>query len=203
MTQTRSRKEHILDVAAHLFSERGYPKTALEEIADECGITKPAIYYHFKDKQSLYEAVLCQRFNLIAEKILQETQKEDPVEAIRAYVETFGRYLLEDGDFGAIFARELADGAQSLPENCIKNLSVILGRLNEILREGKRRGLFREENPFMIQLMIVSTLTNYQTTAALRKTVLERLDGAKEHINPNLEDIIPNLSEKIQKALTC
>ncbi|WP_456431780.1 TetR/AcrR family transcriptional regulator [Nitratifractor sp.] len=203
MSQTRSRKAHILDVAARLFSQRGYPKTALEEIAEECGITKPAIYYHFKDKQSLYEAVLCQRFSLISEKILQETRKEDPVEAIGAYVETFGRYLLEDTDFGAIFARELADGAQDLPETCIKNLSIILGRLDEILQEGKSRGIFHTENPFMIQLMIVSTLSNYQTTATLRKRVLEQLDGDTEHINPDLKDIIPNLSEKIQKAITC
>ena len=203
MTRSRSSKERIIDAAARLFAHRGYAETALEEIAGECGITKPAIYYHFKDKQSLYGAVLCQRFSLISEKILQETQREDPLEAIHAFVETFGRYLLEDRDFGAIFARELAGGLQAFPRTCIKNLSVILGRLDAILQEGKRRGIFREENPFMIQLMIVSTLINYQTTAALRKTVLEHIDGAKEHINPDLEDIIPNLSEKIRKALTC
>jgi len=203
MPSVRTRKEKIVDAAARFFARKGYNKTVLEDIAGECGITKPAIYYHFKDKLALYEAVLCPRFNLIAAKIVEETHREDPRRALQAYVETFGNYLLEDRHFGAIFARELADGAYSLPESCIKSLSLILGRLDEILQQGRKEGVFGEENPFMIQLMIVSTLSNYQTTRELRERVQRRLDGAKEHINPQLEDVIPNLSEKILKALTC
>ncbi|ADV45835.1 TetR/AcrR family transcriptional regulator [Nitratifractor salsuginis] len=203
MNKNLSKKDRIVDAAARLFARHGYSKTVLEDVAGACGITKPAIYYHFKDKQALYEAVLCQRFALIARKIDEETRKEDPLRALEAYVETFGYYLIEDPHFGTIFARELADGARDLPERCIKNLSQILKRLDEILQEGRERKLFHEENPFMIQLMIVSTLSNYQSTYELREKVLRHLDGEKEHINPELEDIIPNLREKILKALTC
>lgn len=203
MIKRRSKKDKILDVAAHLFSQNGYSKTALEEIASECKITKPAIYYHFKDKQELYEAVICKRFALISEKIVIETKNLSPTQAIEAYVKTFGYYLIEDIDFGAIFARELADGANSLPKKCIKNLSIILERLDEILLQGQKLGIFQKENPFMIQLMIVSTLTNYQTTHRLRKDVLAQIDGEKEHINPDLSDIINDLAQKIKKALVC
>ncbi len=203
MVKPQSKKEAILEVSAHFFANKGYIKTTLDEIASECSITKPAIYYHFKDKQNLYEAVLCKRFALISEKILNETQKDNPTDALEAYVKTFGYYLIEDIDFGAIFARELADGANNLPKKCIKNLSIILERLDEILLQGKRVGAFQEENPFMIQLMIVSTLTNYQTTHKLRKDVLSQLNGTKEHINPELSDIIDNLAQKIKKALIC
>jgi TetR/AcrR family transcriptional regulator len=203
MKKTVSKKDRIVDEAARLFARHGYTKTALDEVAGACGITKPAIYYHFKDKQALYEAVLCRRFALISKQIDEETRHKGPIQALEAYIETFGHYLLEDPYFGAIFARELADGARDLPERCIKNLSLILRRLDEILREGRARKLFHEENPFMIQLMIVSTLTNYQITQELRERVLRQIDGDKEHINPELADIIPELQEKIIKALTC
>jgi AcrR family transcriptional regulator len=203
MKKNLSRKDRIVDAAARLFAQHGYSRTVLDDVAGECGITKPAIYYHFRDKQALYEAVLCQRFALISQKIDEETRKEDPLQALEAYVETFGRYLIEDPHFGAIFARELADGARDLPERCIKSLSLTLRRLDEILQVGREHKLFHEENPFMIQLMIVSTLTNYQSTRELRERVLRQLDGKNEHINPELRDILPNLREKILKALTC
>lgn len=48
----------ILDEARTLFLERGFAATSMQEIADAVGMTKPALYYHFKDKQELLLAVL-------------------------------------------------------------------------------------------------------------------------------------------------
>jgi AcrR family transcriptional regulator len=51
-------RERILDEARSLFLERGFAATSMQEIADAVGMTKPALYYHFKDKQDLLVAVL-------------------------------------------------------------------------------------------------------------------------------------------------
>jgi AcrR family transcriptional regulator len=48
----------ILDEARHLFLTKGYAETSMQEIADAVRMTKPALYYHFKDKQDLLLAVL-------------------------------------------------------------------------------------------------------------------------------------------------
>lgn len=45
--RTRAR---ILEVALRLFSDKGYDATSLQDIADEMGLTKPAVYYHYKGK---------------------------------------------------------------------------------------------------------------------------------------------------------
>ncbi|RLG40983.1 MAG: TetR/AcrR family transcriptional regulator, partial [Thermoproteota archaeon] len=45
-----SKKELILATAIEHFSRFGYELTTLDSIAKECSITKPAIYYHYKDK---------------------------------------------------------------------------------------------------------------------------------------------------------
>ncbi|MFI9721100.1 TetR/AcrR family transcriptional regulator [Streptomyces sp. NPDC052396] len=54
-------RERIQEVALRLFLDQGYEKTALREIADELGVTKAALYYHFKTKEDilagLFEAV--------------------------------------------------------------------------------------------------------------------------------------------------
>ncbi len=46
-------KETIRTVALELFGERGYDKTSLREIAERLGVTKAAVYYHFKSKEEI------------------------------------------------------------------------------------------------------------------------------------------------------
>ncbi|MEV8326595.1 TetR/AcrR family transcriptional regulator [Kitasatospora sp. NPDC059811] len=49
-SDTRSR---IIEVSLELFSEQGYEQTSLREIADRLGVTKAALYYHFKTKDDI------------------------------------------------------------------------------------------------------------------------------------------------------
>ncbi|MFB6888676.1 TetR/AcrR family transcriptional regulator [Kitasatospora sp. NPDC056327] len=49
-SDTRAR---IVAIALELFSEQGYERTSLREIADRLGVTKAALYYHFKTKEDI------------------------------------------------------------------------------------------------------------------------------------------------------
>ncbi len=46
-------RQRIQDIALELFAERGYEKTSLREIAEQLGVTKAALYYHFRTKEDL------------------------------------------------------------------------------------------------------------------------------------------------------
>ncbi|MGV9403588.1 TetR/AcrR family transcriptional regulator [Streptomyces sp. NPDC003667] len=46
-------RQRIQDVALELFAEQGYEKTSLREIAERLGVTKAALYYHFKTKEEI------------------------------------------------------------------------------------------------------------------------------------------------------
>ncbi|WP_067692500.1 TetR/AcrR family transcriptional regulator [Nocardia jejuensis] len=46
-------RERIRAVAMELFTERGYEKTSLREIAERLGVTKAALYYHFRTKEDI------------------------------------------------------------------------------------------------------------------------------------------------------
>jgi AcrR family transcriptional regulator len=48
-----STRERILDIALELFTEQGYDKTSLRDIAERLGTTKAALYYHFKSKSDI------------------------------------------------------------------------------------------------------------------------------------------------------
>jgi TetR/AcrR family acrAB operon transcriptional repressor len=80
--ETRS---SILDAAERVFHEKGVASASLEEIAAAADVTRGAIYWHFKDKAELFDAMM-QRVVLPAEDLLEqagEQVKSDPLELLR------------------------------------------------------------------------------------------------------------------------
>jgi AcrR family transcriptional regulator len=51
-------REAILDTSAKLFSQQGYNGVSIRDIAQACGMTNAALYYHFKNKDDLFLAVV-------------------------------------------------------------------------------------------------------------------------------------------------
>lgn len=82
-------RQRIQDVALELFSEHGYEKTSLREIAEKLGVTKAALYYHFKTKEdiviSLFQDLARPIDELIAWAEEQPRTLETKNEIIRRY----------------------------------------------------------------------------------------------------------------------
>jgi AcrR family transcriptional regulator len=57
-SEGRDLHQQILESARRLFIEQGYHGLAMRQIAESLGVTKAALYYHFKDKEELFLAVL-------------------------------------------------------------------------------------------------------------------------------------------------
>ncbi|MCP2339375.1 TetR/AcrR family transcriptional regulator [Actinomadura rupiterrae] len=53
-------REQIRKVALELFAEQGYEKTSLREIAERLGVTKAALYYHFKTKEDIVSSLFAE-----------------------------------------------------------------------------------------------------------------------------------------------
>jgi AcrR family transcriptional regulator len=56
--QAEQTRQQILDTAQRLFADLGYDATSLQMIADEMGLTKAAVYYHFRAKSDLLQAAM-------------------------------------------------------------------------------------------------------------------------------------------------
>jgi AcrR family transcriptional regulator len=90
-TDTRDR---ILEVAARLFSERGFAGTSIRDIADALGVTKAALYYHFPSKDAILGELVAQ-----------------PLAAVRAVLEEPHR--LTDRAGREVFIRKAVDALSS------------------------------------------------------------------------------------------
>ncbi|MES1162331.1 MAG: TetR family transcriptional regulator [Rhizobacter sp.] len=56
--EAQATRSHILDTAEQVFEQRGVSGTSLHEIAKAAGLTRGAIYWHFKDKADLFNAMM-------------------------------------------------------------------------------------------------------------------------------------------------
>jgi AcrR family transcriptional regulator len=69
------RRQQIADVAAELFSKRGFSGTTTKEIADKAGVSEAIIFRHFATKHDLYAAILDQKVHVAVGRV-QEHLKE-------------------------------------------------------------------------------------------------------------------------------
>jgi len=95
-------RERLMEAALGLFTERSFVDVPIHEIAEAAGMTRSAPYYHFRNKEELYAAVMKRQFqnlyNGISERLAQaETFRDSLIAVIDVVVEMsrtpFGRFM--------------------------------------------------------------------------------------------------------------
>lgn len=90
-TDTRAR---IQQVALDLFAQHGYEKTALREIAERLGVTKAALYYHFKTKEDIVVSIVEDGAAKLDDLIAWATDQPQTVETRREIVRRYAELML-------------------------------------------------------------------------------------------------------------
>ena len=148
-----SKKDEIIKIALKHFAKTGYENTSLEEIANDLDMTKPAIYYHFKNKRELYNQIFLKYF----ETIKFENDLKD-------YIYKMGGFFIKNPEIAKLFSKELSSEMEHLDIETIKVVSKTLKTLSEIVKD-------KNVNPFFIQTLIVASFTTYINTLAVRKKI--------------------------------
>ncbi|MFI2646333.1 MULTISPECIES: TetR/AcrR family transcriptional regulator [Micromonospora] len=105
---TGGTRQRIQAVALELFTEQGYEKTSLREIAERLNVTKAALYYHFKSKDEIVSSFVDDRLRRMDELI--EWAATQPA-TLATRRELIGRYA------DAIFAGELPSVMRFFEQN--------------------------------------------------------------------------------------
>ena len=88
-TREKNTKERILEEALKLFSQSGYMGTSMNDIAAELGVTKAALYKHYKSKQEILESIVERMNQMDAERAKKyEMPEGNMAEVIAGYKDT-------------------------------------------------------------------------------------------------------------------
>src|SRR5689334_20820974 len=102
--------DQILRVATHLFAERGFDGTSLQDIAAAVGLRKPSLLYHFASKDDLRRAVLeslLSRWNdVLPRLLLAATSGEDQFTSL---IDEAVGFFAADPDRARLILREALD----------------------------------------------------------------------------------------------
>jgi AcrR family transcriptional regulator len=161
-TDGKLTRNRILDVAEHLFSEKGFDAASIDMIAKSAGINKATIYYHFKDKQDIINSL----FDKINEEImmqagqLSENNSDWPV-MIRQELQ----YLRKKKKILSVLLMESmkqADSTNALFHMCQKHM----GEIAELKKHKNRKEKsIRDKNliaEFFCGMMPVLTFVAYE-----------------------------------------
>ncbi len=128
-------REHILEEATRLFVAEGYAGLSMRQLAHQVGVSKAGLYYHFRDKESLFLAILTENL-LEIEKIIQQARREGA--SARERIERI---------FRGIFARSPEQQA------IIRLASQEAGRLSPEARKSFRQ-LYHQKFTWQIQAIL-------------------------------------------------
>lgn len=82
-------RENILKIAREIFSKYGYKKTTLDDIANAVRKGKSSLYYYFKSKEDLFQAVIMKEVEILAHELeIVINRNTDPVDKLRDYILT-------------------------------------------------------------------------------------------------------------------
>jgi TetR/AcrR family acrAB operon transcriptional repressor len=97
-------RHRLLDAAEQLFQAKGVSRTSLSDIATAAGTTRGAIYWHFKDKADLFNAMM-DRVTLPLEESAKRVDDEaqDPLENIRASMTSALQQVASDPQVRRVF----------------------------------------------------------------------------------------------------
>jgi TetR/AcrR family transcriptional regulator, cholesterol catabolism regulator len=82
-----NRPEQIIRIATRLFARHGYEGTSLRDIAEEAKITKAALYYHFPNKEALYQRIVLDSLRALIETVREAIDAAPtPLEKVRQFM---------------------------------------------------------------------------------------------------------------------
>ncbi|MBI3174810.1 MAG: TetR/AcrR family transcriptional regulator [Chloroflexi bacterium] len=145
MTSENDLREQILATAKSMFIQQGYHGLAMRQISEALGVSKAALYYHFKDKEELFLAILTSYLDDIEsllDRILAEQASNR--DRIGMFVAEVLRQPAEQRAVIRLASQEMAQLSAAARKDFDKLYrQKFIGKLAQIFQQGVDAGEFR------------------------------------------------------------
>lgn len=156
-TERALKREAVLAAAAHVFSERGYHRASLDEVAQVLNVTKPTLYYYFKNKEAMLFA--CVQHGLDMLEAAGGAAEGDGMARLVAYLKGYAAVI--ETDFGRCAVR-ISDN--ELSEASRKKVRRIKGeidrKIRQIVADGIADGSIASSDPRVTAFALAGALNS-------------------------------------------
>jgi AcrR family transcriptional regulator len=214
-------KENILHTALRLFARDGYEAASVSDIAGELGMTKGALYRHYKNKRDILDSIVERMYQIDAERakkyeVPEETFAKSPsayrntaADKIRVFIEAQFHFWTEDefaGNFRKMLTLEQYRNHEimELYQKCL--VSGPVSYMADLFREMMEQGIWRKSSPqqlalefyapFYLLLSVSDATPDKQEAAQLLAAQVERFIEKNSAL-----DLYAGSIDKLKEAL--
>jgi TetR/AcrR family transcriptional regulator len=173
--QPEESRASILKAAVREFAREGVAGARTDAIARFAGVNKALIYYYFRDKEGLYEAVLEEVFSGVRQVIHNVlSDKLPPRKRLAAYIGAHFDYIASNPSFHRLVHAELLRASRDpsrLRHVAQQYFRPVFRELSALLKEGAETGDFHKVDPLQFIPSMISVIVFYFTTVPIMKLI--------------------------------
>lgn len=195
------KKDHILDVAERVISDKGFDGASTRLISGEAGVNMAMLSYYFGSKEGLFLTVIERKISSFR-NILQNLGNDGSMtawEKMERYIEMYGEKVVNNNCFQKILYQEMGmnrnnDLSDRLRDMLMQNVA----ELDKILREGIDTGQFKTDIDIPMVIATLYGTKNYIINTPLMSSALLGYDinddkMIEEKLKPQIKSYMKNL----------
>lgn len=163
LVQKDNIRESIVNAAIDIFSKYGFKKTTMDDIAMALGKGKSSIYYYFRNKEEIFQAVLEKEVTLLKSKLQEAVNaKKNPKGKLKAYIITRMEGFENMLNYYNAVKNEYLAQFEFIESIRYRYDQEEIANVQLLLEEGIEKKDFSIEDPYLASLAIVTSMKGFE-----------------------------------------
>lgn len=189
-----SLQERIAAAAQELYLEQGIEGLSMRKVADRVGVSAPAIYRHYKNKEDLLKVIVIEGLRILESYLQPALRAPAPIDRLTALVDSYLRFALEQPKYFDFAFLIPTPTNEQLGEELARNEWDTFRMAVEQVSGCMEQGVFRKGDPLETAIMVWAQAHGLVTlfrmgrfgrdperfTRIYRQTIQRLLDGLKD-----------------------
>jgi len=181
------RRQQIIVAAKRVFSEKGFNKSTMEDIASEAELSPGTLYLYFKNKEELYASLslrILQYLHIRVDHVNKETELSSEQKLEKLIEAMYDVYDFDPLIIINMFHLQSSETLKNLSPRLMTQIEELsrksIGAISSIFREGVEKGVFIEKHPVALSDIFWSLFSGVVLWEASKKIINEDKDYLKK-----------------------
>ena len=148
----------ISDATQDLFLRDGIDGVSMRKVAEKVGVTAPAIYRYFRDKDELLNEIIRSGLEILADYLKPALEADDPYKRLRLLIDRYRDFAIEQPKYFDFAFLVPSRNMANIPEEIQRHNWTTFGMAVEQVSMCMEQGVFRQDDPLETSILLWATV---------------------------------------------